>query len=192
MGLFNQRQSKIRATFEPFPPDLGPAIMAVAGTLGDVVRLGGWGGQYPDMAVRTFLKDLGPLVQRDRYDLGAVLRRVSIETLKRLGKQFALPHVAHPGFSGQYVNLDALAQAGIPEPNDATWTLTELEEIGKRYAASQGGSGSGRWAAWPPRNCSTSSSPRAFGGEVLSQDGKRRSWPNRPPCRGFSGSPIRS
>jgi multiple sugar transport system substrate-binding protein len=173
VGLLNQRQTKIRATFEPFPPDSGPAVMAVAGTLGDVVRLGGWGGQYPDMAVRGFLKDLGPLVQRDRYDLKQFFA-ASIETLKRPGKQYALPHVAHPGFSGHYVNLDALTQAGIPEPSDATWTLTELEEIGKRYAASQGGSGSGRWASWPATQLQhIVVAARAFGGEVLSQDGKR-------------------
>lgn len=173
VARFNERQRKSRAKFEAFPPDKGPVVLAVAGALGDVVRLGGWGGQYPEMAVRGFLKDVGPYIQRDRFDLKQFYA-ASIETLKLRNKQFGLPHVAHPGFSGQYVNLDALAQAGIPEPNDASWTLTDLENLGKRLATSGRSADSGRWVAWPPTQLQhVLVAARAFGGELISRDGKR-------------------
>ena len=44
---FNEKQRKARAKFEAFPPDKGPQVLAVAGSLGDVVRGGGWGGEFP-------------------------------------------------------------------------------------------------------------------------------------------------
>jgi multiple sugar transport system substrate-binding protein len=172
-GRFNESQQKARAKFEAFPPDKGPVVLAVSGALGDIVRLGGWGGQYPEMAVKGFLKDVAPYIQRDRYDLKQFYA-ASIDTLKFRNKQFGMPHVAHPGFSGQYVNLDALAQAGIAEPNDANWTLADLENLGKRLATSGRSSDSGRWVAWPPTQLQhVLVAARAFGGDMLSRDGKR-------------------
>jgi multiple sugar transport system substrate-binding protein len=174
VGTYNSRQGKVRAAFETFPPDKGPAVLAAAGALADVVRLGGFGGEYPGMAVPGYLRDLAPYVQRDRYDLKQFYA-ASIETLRLQGKQTALPFTAHPGFCAQYVNLDVLAQAGIPEPNDATWTLAELLEIGKRLSNTlRGGAGGDRWAMWPPTQLQhVIVATRAFGGEVISRDGKR-------------------
>jgi multiple sugar transport system substrate-binding protein len=174
VGTYNSRQGTVRAAFETFPPDKGPAVLAASGALADVVRLGGFGGEYPGMAVPGYLRDLAPYVQRDRYDLKQFYA-ASIETLRLQGKQTALPFTAHPGFCAQYVNLDVLAQAGIPEPNDATWTLAELLEIGKRLSNTlRGGAGGDRWAMWPPTQLQhVIVATRAFGGEVISRDGKR-------------------
>jgi hypothetical protein len=69
VARFNEAQRRARATFEPFPPDKGPQVLAAAGSLGDVVRLGGWGGEFPGLAATGFLLDLAGRVQRDRYDL---------------------------------------------------------------------------------------------------------------------------
>jgi len=173
VGRFNERQRRARATFEAFPPDKGPVVLAVSGTLGDIVRLGGFGGQFPEMAVKGFLKDTAPLIQRDRYDLKQ-FHPASIETLKLRGKQFGLPHVSHPGFSGHYVNLDALAQAGVPEPNDATWTLTQLEDLARRLATSGRTGNDNKWVMWAPTQLQhVIVAARAYGGEVISKDGKR-------------------
>src|SRR5205823_2306956 len=77
-------------------------------------------------------------------------------------------------FSGQYVNLDALAQAGIPEPNDATWTHDDLADAGKRLAnAGRNGDG-GKWAMWPPTQLQhVLVAARAYGGDFMSRDGKQ-------------------
>ena len=172
VARFNERQRHARATFEAFPPDKGPQVLAVAGSLGDVVRLGGWGGEFPGLAVRSYLLDLGPHVQRDRYDLKQ-LYPASIETLKLRGKQFGLPHVAHPGFAAHYLNLDALAQAGIPEPNDTTWTYNDLDTLLKRLASAGRNDGS-TWAAWAPTQLQhLLVAARGHGGELISRDGKK-------------------
>jgi ABC-type glycerol-3-phosphate transport system substrate-binding protein len=176
VGTLNERQGKVRASFEAFPPDKGPAVLAVSGALGDVVRLGGFGGQYPEMAVKGHLRDLGPHLQRDRYDLKQFYP-ASIETLRLRGRQTALPFSAHPGFCAQYVNLDLLAQAGVPEPDDATWTLTGLEQLGQRLGTSlrgAGGASGERWAMWAPTQLQhVIVATRAHGGEVISRDGTR-------------------
>lgn len=172
VARFNERQRRAHATFEAFPPDKGPQVLAVAGALGDVVRAGGWGGEFPGLAVKGFLRDVAAHVQRDRYDLKQFYP-ASIETLKLRSKQFGLPHVAHPGFSGQYINLDALAQAGIPEPNDSTWTHADLDAMLKRLAAAGRNEGS-RWAAWAPTQLQhLLVAARAYGGDLISRDGKR-------------------
>jgi ABC-type glycerol-3-phosphate transport system substrate-binding protein len=169
---FNEQQRRARATFEAFPPDKGPEVLAVAGSLGDVARVGGWGGQFPGLAVRGYLLDLAPHVQRDKYDLKQFYP-ASIETLKLRGKQYGLPHVAHPGFGAQYVNLDALAQAGIAEPNDATWTHADLDALLKRLAAAGRNDGS-KWAAWAPTQLQhLLVAARSYGGELISRDGKK-------------------
>jgi ABC-type glycerol-3-phosphate transport system substrate-binding protein len=172
VARFNEGQRRARATFEAFPPDKGPQVLAAAGSLGDVVRLGGWGGEFPGLAATGFLLDLAGHVQRDRYDLKQFYP-ASIETLKLRGKQMGLPHVAHPGFGAHYINLDALAQAGIPEPEDATWTHADLDTLLKRLAA--GGRNDGaRWAAWAPTQLQhLLVAARAHGGDLLSRDGKR-------------------
>ena len=173
VARFNERQRRAHAKFEAFPPDKGPLVLAVAGSLGDVVRAGGWGGEFPGLAVRGFLKDLAPLVQKDKYDLKQFFS-ASIETLKLRGKQFGLPHVAHPGFGAHYVNLDALAQAGIPEPNDATWTYADLENIARRLSISGRSGADGRWAAWPPTQLQhLLVAARAHGGDLMNREGKK-------------------
>src|SRR5437763_303099 len=65
---FNSRQSKIHVTFEPWLPDKGPLVLAAAGTLGDVMRLV-TASEYSQVAAKGVLKDLAPLVSRDKYDL---------------------------------------------------------------------------------------------------------------------------
>jgi ABC-type glycerol-3-phosphate transport system substrate-binding protein len=173
LGRFNDREPRLHATFEAFPPDKGPQVLAAAGSLGDVVRVGGWGGEFPGLAVGGHLRDLTSLIQRDHYDLKQFYA-ASIESLRLRGKQLGLPHTAHPGFSGHYVNLDALAQAGIPQPNDAIWRHADLVEIGKRLAnAGRSGDGGG-WAMWPPTQLQhVLVAARAYGGDLLSRDGKQ-------------------
>src|SRR5206468_8366615 len=104
LARFNDRQQRSHAKFEAFPPDKGPQVLAAAGSLGDIVRVGGWGGEFPALAVRGSLKDLGDLVARDKYDLKQFYA-ASIQSLTLRSKLFGLPHTAHPGFSGYYVNL---------------------------------------------------------------------------------------
>jgi ABC-type glycerol-3-phosphate transport system substrate-binding protein len=172
VARFNKQQRRAEATFEAFPPDKGPQVLAAAGVLGDVVRAGGWGGEFPGLAVKGYLADLTPHIQRERYDLKQFYP-ASIESLRLRSKQLGLPHVAHPGFGAHYLNLDALAQAGVSEPDDATWTHVELDALLKRLASSGRNDGS-RWAAWPPTQLQhLLVAARAFGGDLLSRDGKR-------------------
>ncbi len=96
-----------------------------AGALGVALGASRWLVQAPGAGA-------GP-VRPPRYNLKQFYA-ASVETLHLGGKQYGLPDSAHPGFCGHFVNLDALAQSGIPEPNDATWTFRDLEDLAKSRA----------------------------------------------------------
>ncbi len=167
---FNEKHPNMHATFEPWPPDKGPLVLGAAGTLGDVMRLVAF-GTYSQVAAAGFLKDLGPLIAKDRYDLKQFYA-AAVETLKFRSRQYGLPHIAHPGFCGQFINLDALQQAGLAPPDEATWTLDAyagmLKQLGNRLRDA------GAWALWPPTSVQhVTVAARAFGGNTLSADGKR-------------------
>jgi ABC-type glycerol-3-phosphate transport system substrate-binding protein len=166
---FNARQSKIHVTFEPWLPDKGALVLAAAGTLGDVMRLV-TASEYSQVAAKGVLKDLGPLVSQDKYDLKQFYA-AAVETLKFRSKQFGLPHIAHPGFCGIFANLDTLKQTGVPEPDENTWTLAQLQESAGRLSGARDGT---RWGLWPPTGIQhITVAARAHGGETLSRDGKK-------------------
>ena len=175
VALFNERQTKARATFEPWPPDQAgvPAVITLgtAGTLGDVMRLVVF-GTYSQVAAKGLLKDLGPHISRDKYDL-KVFYASAVETLKFHTKQFGLPHIAHPGFCGIYLNQDALAGAGAREPDDTTWTLSDLSTLTKQLSQ-QARSAGDQWGIFPPTNAQhITVASRAHGGNTIDKDGKR-------------------
>lgn len=172
---FNERQNKARAVFEPWPPNQSgvPAVLALgaAGTLGDVMRLVAF-STYSQVAAKGFLRDLSPLVQRDRYDLKPFYA-AAVDTLKFRSKQFGLPHIGHPGFCGIFVNLEALKQAGLKEPNDTTWTFEEFQNIAKQLSPA-GRGGAEQWGIFPPTTIQhVTVAARAYGGNTLDQQGKR-------------------
>src|SRR5687768_10950798 len=172
---FNERQTKAQLTFEPWPPDQAgvPAVITLgaAGTLGDVMRLVAT-GTFSQVAAKGFLKDLGPLIARDKYDLKAFYA-AAVETLKFRSKQYGLPHIAHPGFCGIYVNLDSLGAAGAREPDENAWTLTELGAMVKQLSQQSRSVGE-QWGVFPPVTVQHFTvAARAHGGNVLDQAGKR-------------------
>jgi multiple sugar transport system substrate-binding protein len=168
---FNQRQSRARAVFEPWPAGQSPLTLGAAGSLGDVMRLVAF-STYSQVAAKGFLKDLAPLIAKDRYDLKPFYA-AALDTLKFRGKQFGLPHIAHPGFCGQFINLEALKQAGLPEPNEATWTLADLQRIARQLSAAGRDAGE-QWGMWPATNVQhVTVAARAHGGNTLDKDGKR-------------------
>ena len=174
-AAFNEKQSKARVTFEPWPPDQAgvPAVITLgtAGTLGDAMRLVAF-GTYSQVAAQGFLKDLGPLIGRDKYDLRAFYA-AAVETLKFRTKQFGLPHIAHPGFCGIYLNLDALGAAGGREPDENAWTLADLGTLARQLSQPARSVGE-QWGIFPPTNVQhLTVAARAHGGNVLDSAGKR-------------------
>lgn len=168
---FNARQPKIQAVFEPWLPDRGPLVLGASGTLGDVMRLVAF-AEYSQVAVKGFLKDLGPLIAGGKFDLKPFYA-AAVETLKLRGTQYGLPHIAHPGFCGQFLNLDALKQAGFKEPDDTTWTLADLQATLKQLSVN-GRSGAGPWGIFPAVTAQhVTVAARAFGGDSISADGKK-------------------
>lgn len=168
---FNARGGRFQAAFEPWAPDTGPVVLSVAGTLGDVLRVTAF-GDFSQVAVKGVLKDVGPLVAREKYDLSKFYP-AAVETLRFRNTLFGLPHIAHPGFCGIFVNRDVLRQAGIPEPDDSTWTLDAFRELGRQLSAAGRGS-PGAWGLWPPTAVQhVLVAARAYGGDTLSRDGKR-------------------
>lgn len=174
---FNARGTRVHVTFEPWPAGTGAGAaalaMAVAGTLGDVMRLVGFGGDYSQMAAKGFLKDMEPLIQHDRYNLKQFYA-AAVDTLKFREKLYGLPQFAHPGFCGHFTNLDVLSQAGVVVPDEATWTLADLVDVAKRLTTSMSAAADNRWGMWTPTNLQhVMVAVRAFGGDTLSRDGKQ-------------------
>lgn len=171
---FNARGTRVRAAFEPWSPGSGAVAMGVAGTLGDVMRLVGFGGDYSEMAVKGFVREVESLVQRDRYNLRQFYP-ASVDTLRFRDKLYGLPHIAHPGFCGHFTNLDLLGQAGVPVPDETTWTFSSLVDVGKRvHATLRSGGAEDKWGMWAPTNLQhVMVAARAYGGDTLSRDGKR-------------------
>lgn len=170
---FNAKGGRTKVTFEAWPPDQNnvPAAitLAAAGSLGDVMRLVVT-SNYSQMAARGHLADLGPLVAREKLDLAAFYPAAT-ETLRFRGKAFGLPHIAHPGFCGLFVNLDTWAQAGLPEPDEASWTFASLQESLRQVQSRRA---DGQWAIFPPTLIQhLTVAARAFGGNVIDKDGKR-------------------
>ena len=166
---FNARQTKAHVTFEPWAPDKGPLVLGASGSLGDVMRLVA-SNEYAQVAAKGLLREQAPLVAQDKYDLKQFYP-AAVETLKFRGKQFGLPHIAHPGFCAIFINLDLLKQNGIPEPDDTTWTLTQFQAMAGRLSGARDGT---RWGLWPPTGFQhVTVAARAFGGEVISRDGKK-------------------
>ena len=166
---FNARQSRIHVTFESWLPDKGPVVLGAAGTLGDVMRLV-TASEYSQVAAKGLLKDLGPLIAEDKYDLKQFYA-AAVETLRFRSKQYGLPHIAHPGFCGIFANLDVLAQAGLPEPDENAWTLGPFKMFAGQLSGARDGS---RWGLWPATGIQhVTVAARAHGGETLSRDGKK-------------------
>jgi len=175
VAQFNEHQTKAHATFEPWPPDQAgvPAVITLgtAGTLGDVMRLVAF-STYSQVAAKGFLKDLAPHVSRDKYDL-KVFYPAAVETLKFRTKQYGLPHIAHPGFCGIYVNQDAMGAAGAREPDENAWALADLSAFTKQLSQ-QARSAGDQWGIFPPITVQhLTVAARAYGGNVLDKDGKR-------------------
>lgn len=170
---FNARGGKTKATFEAWPPDQNNVPAAVtlgaAGSLGDVMRLVAT-SNFSQMAARGFLADLGPAVARDKVDL-SVFYPAATETLRFRGKQFGLPHIAHPGFCGLFINQDIWAQAGVELPDEANWTFGQMQEMLRKVQARRG---EGQWALFPATLIQhLTVVARAFGGNTIDKDGKK-------------------
>ena len=173
VASFNAKGGRTKLTFEAWPPDQNsvPAsiTLAAAGSLGDVMRLIVT-SNYSQMAARGYLADLGPLVARDKMDL-SVFYPAATEKLRFRGKAFGLPHIAHPGFCGLFLNLDLWAQAGLPEPDDSMWTFASVQDSLRTLQSRRG---DGQWAIFPPTLIQhLTVAARAFGGNVIDKDGKK-------------------
>src|SRR5207249_4905228 len=147
-GGFNAAHDRIKVTFEPYVPDKGVLVLGAAGTLGDVMRLVGF-ADYAQVAAKGFLRDLGPLIAHDRFDLKPFYP-AAVETLRFRGKQYGLPLFAHPGFCVHFANTEAFGRAGVPPPDDMLWTFDDLARIAKQLSGPARGDEGGSWGIWPP------------------------------------------
>ncbi len=168
---FNAKQSRITASFSPWPPGQTPMTLGAAGSLPDTMDLVA-SGIFAPSAAKGFCRDLGPLMSQAKVDLKPFYP-AALDSMKFRAKQYALPYIAHPGYSTYYANLDLLQQAGVREPDDTTWTWAQAQAMARQLSAAGRGVGD-VWGMAPPTEVlHVTVAARAFGGNVLDKDGKR-------------------
>jgi len=95
-------------------------IMAAAGTLGDAVGPNWPTGLFYKFAYNGLYLDHLPLIEAANFDLDALLPH-AVEVVTIDGKVYGLPHSAHSGTSGMFINKTIFEEAGVPIP-EMEWT----------------------------------------------------------------------
>ncbi|HEX2037646.1 MAG TPA: sugar ABC transporter substrate-binding protein [Chloroflexota bacterium] len=168
-----EQQHSIKVEVEPFPGgeyfDKVQTLLA-GDSLGDVIwgaSATGLGHLWAHSGVVRFVDDL---VRTEKFDLSAYYP-AAIEGSKFEGKLYGLPYKLQPGPMGIYYNVDAFAKAG-QQPPDGNTTFDQLTELARRMTQPGvlwGFFGTGE----NPGYQFVVHYARAWGGDVISDDGKR-------------------
>jgi ABC-type glycerol-3-phosphate transport system substrate-binding protein len=144
--------------------------------LGDMCY--GWNSQgyLASWAYKGLARALDDLVKADKYDL-AQFYAGAIEADRWEGQLYALPSVGHPGEVTLFYNQNLLDAAGIKYP-DITWKLDDVVEAAKKLVKPPDVWGYG----WGRGYFQVVTRTRAFGGDILSPDGKKATL-NTPESR---------
>jgi ABC-type glycerol-3-phosphate transport system substrate-binding protein len=122
------------------------------------------------LVTRGIYKPLDDLIKRDKFNTN-VYWKSALTMLSSNGKLYGLPNHGNFGENVMYVNLDLTRKAGIDVPlATGEWNTDQLIEMSRKLTRPA----DGEWALWPALyNYSILTYLRLFGGDVLSQDGKR-------------------
>lgn len=168
-----ERQHNIKVRMEPFPGGEyyeKILVMLAGGTIGDVIwgaSATGQGALWAYTGVARFVDDL---VKAEKFELSQYYPS-AIEGSKFEGKLYGLPYKLQPGPMGIYYNVDAFNKAGQKAP-DLNTTFDQLVELAKRVHQPGTywgffGTGLNPGYQWVVHYA------RAWGGDVLSDDGKK-------------------
>ena len=179
LPLFAQ-QTGAKAVLEPFPQseyDEKVRVLLAGGGIGDVL----WGimarGQGLVWAHAGAVRFLDDLVKAERFDLSAYYP-VAVEQVRYEGRLFGLPYKLQPGPAGLYLNEDAFAREGLKAP-DASATFDQLTELARKLNK-PGFWGFSAGISQSPGYPWTVNMVRAWGGDLLSPDGKRSQLATQP------------
>lgn len=178
IAAFTKLYPKVTVTYEELPQqdaEYYPKLQALSATknLPDVVWASIGRSSYQFLASKAVLRDVGQLATEKKLDLATAFYPNAIESLKVNGKIYALPWTVHSGRSILYYNKSLWEKAGLKAPDD-DYTFDQLTQDSRKivdgkladygFAGSYGGSDD---------FLSILVVIRAFGGEVLSPDGKQ-------------------
>jgi len=151
-------------------PDLAQKIITLSagGTPPDAGNFEDFNAQA--LAGKGLYKPLDDLIKRDKFDKN-VFWKTALQMLSLNGKQYGLSNHGNFGENVMYVNLDMTRKAGIDVPlATGEWTTDQLIDWSKKLTRAQ----DGEWGFWPALyNYSDMTYIRLFGGDLLSQDGKK-------------------
>lgn len=178
IAAFTQQYPKVTVKYEELPQadaEYYPKLQALSATknLPDVFWASIGRSSYQFLGSKAVLRDLGQLATDNKVDLAREFYPNAVESLKVNGKIYALPWTVHPGRSILFYNKTLWEKAGLKPPDD-DYTFDQLTRDSRKivdgkladygFAGSYGGSDD---------FLSTLIVIRAFGGDVLSPDGKR-------------------
>jgi ABC-type glycerol-3-phosphate transport system substrate-binding protein len=143
------------------------AILRASGQLGDLIEspsrtlTAAW-------AKDDVISDLTPIIEADGYDTGGLFPG-ALAAYRWRDRQVGLPHVAHGGEHVLLYDQDLFDQVGVAYP-DARTTLADLTSAAEQIAATHRDLYGHTITASLPGSYPLL---RAFGGELLEQDGSR-------------------
>ena len=122
------------------------------------------------LAGRGLYKPLDDLIKRDRLDRAAYWKSV-LQMLTVGGKLYGLPNHGNFGENVMHVNLNLARKAGVEVPlATGEWNTDQMLEMARKMTRPA----EGEWGFWPPLyNYSILTYLRLFGGDLLSEDGKK-------------------
>jgi len=122
---FNVSQDKIEVVFEPMADYTTKMIIQLAvGTAPQVFSTGYWAA-LPTWMRRGVLKDLTPLIERDKKELGLEdVPPMALKMCQYKGRYYAFPLRLNAGW-GVWYNITMMKNAGLSEPT-SNWTVNDF------------------------------------------------------------------
>jgi len=168
-------QSNITVNFVDAAPNVAEklTVLAAGGSLPDASWFGivsdGQAGR--EQAGKGIFKPLDDIIKKDtKFDIKPYFKAM-LDALTVNGKLYALPTHAHYGTHVLYYNKNLTDAAGVTVPADGSWThdefLTATTKLTKKDQDIWG-----YWASWGFSEFGAYWA-RQFGGEFLSEDGKK-------------------
>jgi multiple sugar transport system substrate-binding protein len=151
-------------------------VLAAGNQLGDVVFT--WTYPWlPNWASKKMLRGIDDYVAADKYDLGKFYKGVIDGCRAVDNKLYGLPSVAHPSNVNLFFNKTLLQKAGVKPPDadspNEIWKWDDLLTAAKAVTSVK----DGKTEVWGYRFArgdylSTTVNLRAFGSDLVSEDGK--------------------
>ncbi len=177
IATFQMQNPGVTVKYEPLPAadaEYYPKLQVLSATknLPDVFWASIGRSSYQFLADKGVLRDLEPLLKSSNLDLNQFYPN-AITSLRINGKLFAMPQTVHSGRSMLFYNKTAWEKAGLKLP-DYNYTYDQLAQDAQKIVTS-GGAQFGFSGVYGGTDdfLATLIPIRAFGGEVLSPDGKK-------------------